>query len=114
VLATLVTFICNMPLKCKILAHPILSFFPHFLLFYLSDAPHALPHAAGFSSGFSDAPHALPHAAGFSSGFSDAPHAVPQAAPAFLFSSSFHPAMFVNAIAVTSCYENLFGAFALL
>jgi hypothetical protein len=80
----------------------------------LSDAPHALPHAAGFSSGFSDAPHALPHAAGFSSGFSDAPHAVPQAAPAFLFSSSFHPAMFVNAIAVTSCYENLFWAFALL
>jgi hypothetical protein len=69
----------------------------------LSDAPHALPHAAGFSSGLSDAPHALPHAAGFSSGLPDAPHAVPHAALAFLSSSMFHPAMFVNAIFVTSC-----------
>lgn len=71
------------------------------LSIYLSDAPHALPHAAGFSSGLSDAPHALPHAAGFSSGLSDAPHAVPQAEPAFAF--SFHPAMFESAIILTSC-----------
>jgi hypothetical protein len=42
---------------------------------YLSPAPHALPQAAGFSSGLSEAPHA----AGFSSGLSDPPHAVPQA-----------------------------------
>jgi hypothetical protein len=115
VLAALVTFICDMPLKSKILAHPILSFFLRLIAFsactmpYLSDAPQALPHAAGFSSGLSDAPQALPHAAGFSSGLSDAPHAVPHAALAFLFSSSFHPAMFVNAIFVTSCCEKSFG-----
>jgi hypothetical protein len=73
---------------------------------YLSEAPQAEPQAAGFSSGLSDAPHALPQAAGFSSGLSDAPHAVPHAALACLFSSSFHPAMFVNAISLTSCCHN--------
>jgi hypothetical protein len=73
-------------------------------MYYLSDAPQAVPHAAGFSSGLSDAPQAVPHAAGFSSGFPDAPQAVPHAALAFLFSSSFHPAMFDNAMFVTSCY----------
>jgi hypothetical protein len=89
---------------------------------YLSEAPQAEPQAAGFSSGLSDAPHALPQAAGFSSGLSDAPHAVPHAALACLFSSSFHPAMFVNAISLTSCCQNPFDrlspgthrAFALL
>ena len=30
----------------------------------MSDAPHAVPHAAGFSAGLSAAPHAVPHAAG--------------------------------------------------
>ena len=75
-------------------------------------APHAVPHAAGFSSGLSLAPHAVPQAAGFSSGlslaphaagFSPAPHAVPQAE---LVAASFfllHPKMFDNAIILTSC-----------
>ena len=66
-------------------------------------APHAVPHAAGFSSGLSPAPHAVPHAAGFSSGLSLAPHAVPQAE---LVAASFfllHPKMFDNAIILTSC-----------
>jgi hypothetical protein len=66
------------------------------LLSYLSDAPHAAPHAAGFSSGLSDAPHAVPHAAGFSSGLSVAPHAVPHAAVASFFFP--HPKRFDNAI----------------
>jgi hypothetical protein len=74
------------------------SFFSN--LPYCSDAPQAVPHAAGFSAGCSDAPQAVPHAAGFSAGCSDAPHAVPHAVPACL--SSFHPAMFDNAIVVTS------------
>jgi hypothetical protein len=69
---------------------------------YLSDAPQAVPHAAGFSVGASLAPHAVPHAAGFSVGASPAPHAVPHAAlvcsPSFLS----HPKMFDNAIFVTS------------
>jgi hypothetical protein len=51
----------------------------------LSEAPH-------------DVPQAAPHAAGFSSGLSDPPHDVPQAAAAFVFVSSFHAAMFDNAI----------------
>jgi hypothetical protein len=72
---------------------------------YLSEAPQALPQAAGFSSGLSDAPQALPQAAGFSAGLSDAPQAVPQAALACVFSFSFHPAMFVNAISLTSCFH---------
>ena len=49
------------------------------------------------------APHAVPHAAGFSSGLSLAPHAVPQAE---LVAASFfllHPKMFDNAIILTSC-----------
>jgi hypothetical protein len=54
----------------------------------------------------SDAPHALPQAAGFSAGLSDAPQAVPHAALACVFSFSFHPAMFVNAISLTSCFRN--------
>jgi hypothetical protein len=108
VLAALVAFICNMPLKSEVLTHPILSFFPRCFTCapsYLSDAPQALPHAAGFSSGLSFAPQALPHAAGFSSGLPFAPQAVPHAALAFVFSSSFHPAMFVNAMSLTSCYQ---------
>lgn len=81
---------------------------------YLSPAPHALPHADGFSSG-APAPHALPHADGFSSGapaphalphadgFSSgalSPHALPHADDTFL--SSFHSAMFDNAIVFPS------------
>ena len=70
-----------------------------------SDAPHAVPHAAGFFSGWSDAPHAVPHAAGFPSGLSDAPHAVPHAALVCACSASFllHPKMFANAMLSTSC-----------
>ncbi len=81
-------------------------------LSYLPPAPHALPQAAGFSSGLS--------AAGVSAGFSDAvaslrlcgldvpwtsaEHAAglsdaPQALPAVF---SFHPAMFDNAMIFTS------------
>ena len=74
-LASLITFICNMPLKRKILTHPI-QLLPN--LFYLSDAPHAVPHAVGFSAGLSAAPHAVPHAA--------------------LVSAFFHPKRFDNAI----------------
>lgn len=107
-----------MPLKRKILTHPIqlpspkFSYLsdapqavPHAAGFAseLSDAPHAVPHAAGFASELSDAPHAVPHAAGFSSALSDAPHAVPHAAAVFALSSLFHPKMFDNAIFVTSC-----------
>jgi hypothetical protein len=72
------------------------------LLFsYLSEAPQAVPQAAGFSSaGLSEAPQAVPQAAGFfSAGLSEAPHAVPHAADA-LVSSQF--AMFDNAIFSTS------------
>lgn len=56
---------------------------------YLSAAPQAEPHAAGFSAGLSPAPHAEPHAAGFSDGLSPAPHAVPHAAAGA--ASLFHP-----------------------
>ena len=66
-----------------------------FSSFYLSPAPHALPQAAGFSSGLSDAPHAAglsdaPQAAGLSgaphaAGLSAAPHAL---AAASLFQAS--------------------------
>jgi hypothetical protein len=74
---------------------------------YLSDAPHALPHAAGFSSGLSPAPHALPHAAGFSSGLSPEPQAVPQAAGAsYVF--LFHPNKFESAIIKSSLYFIVF------
>lgn len=59
---------------------------------YLSPAPQADPHAAGFSSGLSPAPHADPHAAGFSSGLSLAPHAGAGAA------GSFHPDKFESAM----------------
>jgi hypothetical protein len=59
----------------------------------LSDAPHAVPHAADFSSGLSAAPHAVPHAAGFSAGLSAAPHAEPASVSDF-----FHPKRFDNAI----------------
>ena len=55
---------------------------------YLSPAPQAEPHAAGFSSGLSPAPQAEPHAAGFSSGLSPAPQAEPHAAG---FSSGLSP-----------------------
>jgi hypothetical protein len=69
----------------------------------LSPAPHALPHAAGFSSGLSEAPHA----AGFSAGLSEAPHAaglseppqaVPQAEDAFASCFFVHPNKFESAI----------------
>jgi hypothetical protein len=89
-----------MPLKCKILAHPIQ---PPTQNFYLSDAPHALPQADGFSSGLSPAPHAVPQAAGFSSGLSPAPHAVPQAVGAsYVF--LFHPYKFESAIIKSSYF----------
>jgi hypothetical protein len=61
---------------------------------YLSPAPQALPHAAGFSSGLSAAPHAA--------GLSDAPHAVPPTedeAASFFF---VHPNKFKSAIIYTS------------
>jgi hypothetical protein len=45
----------------------------------------------------SDAPHAVPHAALVSSGFSPAPHAVPHAEPASV-SAFFHPKRFNNDI----------------
>ena len=63
-------------------------------LAYLSPAPHADPHAAGFSAGLSLAPHADPHAAGFSPAPHAVPHAVSAAASAFLF----HPNKFKSAI----------------
>jgi hypothetical protein len=79
---------------------------------YLSPAPQALPHAAGFSSGLSAAPHAAglsdaPHASGLSdaphaAGLSDAPHAVPPTedeAASFFF---VHPNKFKSAIIYTS------------
>ena len=75
----------------------------------MSLAPQAVPQAAGGLSGLSAAPQAAgvsaglsaaPHAAGVSAGLSDAPQAVPQAAAA-LFSSA-HPAMFANAMIVSS------------
>jgi hypothetical protein len=78
----------------------------------LLDAPHAEPHAAGFSAGFSPAPHAEPHAAGFSAGFSPAPHAEPHAALAIF--TLFHPAMLNNAIFVTSCKCDFYFGFRLL
>jgi hypothetical protein len=67
----------------------------------LSDAPHAVPHAAGFSSGLSPAPHA----AGFSSGLSPAPHAVPHAALVCVSAFLLHPKRFNNDI---SCYLLIF------
>jgi hypothetical protein len=89
-LAALIALIRNMPLKRKILFHflprsfsasvPSLAQNSSKWKFYLSPAPHALPHAAGVSAGLSEAPHALPHAAGVSAGLSEAPHALPHAA----------------------------------
>ena len=80
-------------------------------LAYLSPAPHADPHAAGFSAGlslaphadphaagFSPAPHADPHAAGFSVDLSPAPHAVPHAVSAAASAFLFHPNKFKSAI----------------
>jgi hypothetical protein len=46
----------------------------------------------------SAAPHAVPHAAGFSAGLSAAPHAVPHAALTSVSSFFFHPKRFDNAI----------------
>jgi hypothetical protein len=70
---------------------------------YLSPAPQAEPHAAGFSAGLSAAPHALPHAAGFSAGLSDAPHAAgfslaPHAAAGACSVFRVHPNKFESAI----------------
>ena len=84
-------------MKNTVASYPLLSS----VTSYLSDAPQAVPHAAGFSSGAA-APHAVPHAAGFSSGAA-APQAVPHAADFCLSSSLFHPKMFESAIFVTSC-----------
>jgi hypothetical protein len=92
-LTALVTLIRYMPLKCKILTHPILP--PNSS--YLSVAPQELPQADFFCP--SPAPQALPQAADFFCP-SFAPQAVPQAALTTLL--SFHPAMFANAISVTS------------
>jgi len=61
----------------------------------LSSAYYA-PQDVDFSSVLSDALHAVLQAADFSSVLSDAPHAVPQAAAVFF--SSFHSAIFDNAI----------------
>jgi hypothetical protein len=61
---------------------------------YLSPAPHALPQAAGASSGLSDAPHA----AGVSAGLSEAPQAVPQAEAGASSAFLFHPNKFESAI----------------
>jgi hypothetical protein len=89
---------------------------------YLSPAPHAVPQAAGFSSGLSPAPQAVPQAAalasglspapqavpqaaGFSSGLSPAPQAVPQAAAAFASPFFFQPNKFDSAICMTSCSD---------
>jgi hypothetical protein len=96
-------------LKRKILTHPILPFFPN--LSYLSDAPQAVPHAAGFSSGLSAAPQAVPHAAGFSSGLSAAPQAVPHAVLVFAYTLLFHPKRFDNAIFVSSSDSFIFRQF---
>jgi hypothetical protein len=70
---------------------------------YLSEAPHAVPHALGLSA----APHAAgasaglspaPQAAGASAGLSPAPHALPQEAAAFV--SLFQSAKFESAIII--------------
>jgi len=111
--ASLVTFICYVPLereigfnhffqeKTSVRNSPVTaggwSIPPGDSLFvsYLSPAPQALPQADGFSSGLSSglspAPHALPQAAGFSSGLSPAPHALEEI-------SLFHASMFDSAI----------------
>ena len=81
---------------------------PPFCTFnYLSDAPHAVPHAAGFSSGLSAAPHAVPHAAGLSA----APHAVPHAAAVFVSDFLVHPKRLSNDILISSCDCFLFCRF---
>jgi hypothetical protein len=108
-LAPLVTFFCDMPLKSKILAHRsflLFSFTTDYLdapqaeLGFSSGlaAPQALPQAElGFSSGLA-APQALPQAeAGFSSGLA-APQAVPPSKPAFASIILLHPNKFFNAI----------------
>ena len=79
---------------------------------YLSPAPHALPQAAGFSSGLS----AAPQAAGASEGLSPAPQAAglsdaPQALPAVF---SFHPAIFANAMIIYLLLWDLFQTTPLL
>jgi hypothetical protein len=61
---------------------------------YLSPAPHALPQAAGFSSGLS----APPHAAGASAGLSEPPQAVPQADVAASSTFFVQPNKFESAI----------------
>lgn len=68
----------------------------------LSPAPHAVPHAASFSAGLSPAPHAVPHAAGFSAGLSPAPHAVPHAAALSAADFLDHPKRFESAILFSS------------
>jgi len=67
------------------------SSYPSPFFSYLLEAPHAVPHAAGFSSVLSEAPHAVPHAAEVSG-------------------SSFfiHPKIFDNAIVFTSYHLFLF------
>ena len=69
---------------------------------YLSPAPQAEPHAAGFSSGLSEAPQAEPHAAGFSSGLSEAPQAEPQAAAGAASIFLLHPNRLESAIVLPS------------
>lgn len=69
--------------------------------FYLSEAPQAVPQAAGCSSGLSEAPQAVPQAAGCSSGLSEAPQAVPQEA-AWVFVLLLHPKRLESAMIVTS------------
>jgi hypothetical protein len=104
VLAPLITFIGNMPLKSEILFHLACASLSANTITvpYLSPAPQAEPHAAGFSSGLSPAPQAEPHAAGFSAGLSPAPQAVPHAEAAFSSVSLFHPNKFESAMIIFS------------
>jgi hypothetical protein len=72
-----------------------------FFLSYLSEAPHAVPHALGLSAapqaaGASVGLSPAPQAAGASAGLSPAPHALPQEAAAFV--SLFQSAKFESAI----------------
>ena len=97
-LAPLVTFICNMPLKRKILFHQISLAFPYtflqlspkylsepmllddYLIFPAASPPGSICRLEPLISYLSAAPQAEPHADGFSSGSSAAPQAEPHAA----------------------------------
>jgi hypothetical protein len=111
-LAPLVTFVCDVPLKRKILFHLTLPRFTNFpadlhlpgfvkkSCYYLSPAPHPVPQAAaGASSVSSEAPHPVPQAAaGVSSVLSEAPQAVPHAAAGVSSAFFVHPNKFESAM----------------